>query len=66
MKYHIITKGMGCPHCIARVTNAVKALNAEDFTVELNSIDVEYKGDIEEVKKSIEALGFEVISVEAK
>ena len=57
---------MGCPHCIARVTNALKSLNAEIISIELNSIDIDYNGDIAAVRRGIEDLGFEFVSAEVK
>ena len=66
MKYSIITKGMGCPHCIKRVTNAMLGLGAVIEKVELNDITVETEKTPDEIRKAIETLGFEVVSVKAE
>lgn len=65
MRYNIKTSGMGCPHCIKRVTKAMTELNTGIIKVELNDIIVDYDGDKENIRKAIEELGFKVISIEA-
>ncbi|MBO4848072.1 MAG: hypothetical protein J5586_02865 [Clostridia bacterium] len=64
MKYRVRTNGMGCKHCIARVTKAMEALGANIVTMELNDFVIEYGGDTAGVKAAIEALGFGVVSIE--
>ena len=66
MKYSIKTKGMGCPHCVKRVTKAMESLGADIKKVELN--DIEVLGDMGEdaIRKAIEALGFEVTEIRAE
>lgn len=66
MKYSIVTKGMGCPHCIMRVTKAMQKLGAEIGKVELNDIAVESDKSEAEIRAAIESLGFEVVSVKAE
>lgn len=66
MKYSIITKGMGCPHCIKRVTKAMTELGAEIGKVELNDIAVTTDKTENELREAIEKLGFEVLSVKAE
>lgn len=63
MKYRVITEGMGCQHCVARVTKAMNALGAEIKSMELNDFTVEFTGDRAAISKAIEALGFKVKSV---
>ena len=63
MKYTIKTEGMGCPHCVKRVTKAMQELNAEIERVEINNIIVSSDKAEAEIRKSIEDLGFKVISV---
>ena len=65
MLYHVKTSGMGCKHCIARVTGAMNALEAKIVRMELNDFEIDYEGDKNAVRRSIEDLGFEVISIEA-
>ena len=65
MKYRIRTTGMGCPHCIARVTKAMEQIGAGIVSMELNDFTVSFPGDTSAVKKAITDLGFEVISIEA-
>ena len=66
MKYSIITKGMGCPHCIKKVTRAMEELGANIEKVELNDIAVETDKAEADIRAAIEALGFEVISIKAE
>ena len=66
MKYSIITKGMGCPHCIKKVTKAMENLGANIEKVELNDITVESEKSEADIRAAIEALGFEVISIKAE
>lgn len=64
MKYTIKTEGMGCAHCIKRVTDAMNALVATPEKVELNDIVVDFDGDASALRTAIEDLGFDVISFE--
>ena len=66
MKYSIITEGMGCPHCIKRVTKAMEAAGAEIHRVELNDISVSTDKAPEALTSAIEALGFKVKSIKAE
>ena len=66
MKYSIITKGMGCPHCIKRVTKAMTELGAEIGKVELNDVVVTTDRTEGELREAIEKIGFEVLSVKAE
>jgi len=66
MLYHVKTNGMGCKHCIARVTGALNTLGAAIESMELNSFVIDYSGDTQAVRRAIEDLGFEVVSIEAK
>lgn len=65
MNYRIKTDGMGCAHCIARVTKAMESLGARIVSMELNDFTIEFGGDINAVKTAVEDLGFEFISAEA-
>ncbi|MBR0135685.1 MAG: heavy-metal-associated domain-containing protein [Clostridia bacterium] len=60
----IRTEGMGCPHCIKKVTKAVEGAGAELKSMELNDFTLEYSGDPDDIKKAVEAAGFKVVSVE--
>lgn len=64
MKYNIKTEGMGCEHCIKRVTAAMEGIGAGAMRIELNDITVEFSGAEESIRNAIEDLGFDVISVE--
>ncbi len=63
MKYIVKTEGMGCAHCIKRVTDSMNALCAKIDSIELNDISVEFSGDAAELREAIEDLGFDVISI---
>ena len=66
MKYSIKTKGMGCPHCIKRVTKAMEGIGADIQKVELNDIAVTTEKGEAEIREAIEALGFEVLEIKAE
>lgn len=63
MKYVIITEGMGCGHCIGRVTAAMNALGAKIDKIELNYICVESNVEEAVIREAIEDLGFDVVSI---
>lgn len=66
MKYSIITRGMGCPHCIRKVTKAMEELGAQIEKVELNDIAVYSDKTEADIRAAIEAKGFEVVSIKAE
>lgn len=66
MKYEIKTDGMGCQHCIDRVTKAMNTLGAEIIKVELNDIVIRFSGSEAAVREAIEDLGFDVLSITAE
>ena len=66
MKYSIITRGMGCPHCIRKVTKAMEELGAQIEKVELNDIAVYSDKSEADIRAAIDAKGFEVVSVKAE
>ncbi len=66
MKYSIITRGMGCPHCIKKVTKAMEELGAQIEKVELNDIAVCSDKAEADIRAAIEAKGFEVVSIKAE
>ena len=63
MKYVIKTEGMGCGHCISRVTAAMNALGAKIDKIELNYICVESNVEEAVIREAIEDLGFDVVSI---
>lgn len=64
MKYIVKTEGMGCAHCIKRVTDAISMLGAKPEKIELNNIIVVFDGEESTLCETIEDLGFDVISIE--
>ncbi len=66
MEYRVLTEGMGCPRCIAKVTKAVNALGAEIKNMELNDFTLSFEGDPEAIREAIAGLGFKVVSIEAR
>ena len=60
----IRVKGMNCPHCLASVSKALKAIDTiSDIQVDLDSGRASYTGkaDMAGIKAAISAIGFEVI-----
>ena len=55
---------MGCMHCVARVKAALTALGVTNADVKINSASVEYDGQPEDIRKAIEELDFNVVSIE--
>ena len=64
MKYRIRTEGMGCPHCIKKVTKAMEGLGADIERMELNDFTLELDASPDIIKEAIEALGFKFVSAE--
>ena len=64
MKYIIKASGMSCGHCISRVKSSMLALGAEIEKLELNDIVIEADTDEDTVRNAVEALGFDVLSIE--
>ena len=65
MKYRVTISGMGCAHCISRVTNALDSIGADIIEIGLNTALIDYGEDTAPVKEAIEELGFKVVSIEA-
>lgn len=60
-------EGMTCHHCVMAVTNAIKSLGINNYSVEIGSASVtfdENEIDIEAIKAAIEEEGYEVVSME--
>lgn len=60
-------EGMTCHHCVMAVTNALKSLGIDNYSVEIGSASVTYDEnelDIETIKAAIEEEGYKVVSVE--
>lgn len=60
-------EGMTCHHCVMAVTNALKSLGIDNYSVEIGSASVtfdENELDVETIKATIEEEGYKVISVE--
>lgn len=64
MKYRIITEGMGCPHCIKKVTRAMEGMGAVIERMELNDFTLELDASPDKIREAVEALGFKFISAE--
>ena len=57
-------KGMGCMHCVAKVTAALKELGADVKSCEIGSAEIGPFEDQAKLKEAIESAGFELESVE--
>ncbi len=64
MKYRIKLSGMGCSHCVQRLTNAMKAIGASIISIQLNDCVVDFGDDDQPLKEAAEELGFDVLSIE--
>lgn len=56
-------KGMGCMHCVSKVTKALEQAGAKVISCEIGSCEIEGL-DIEHVRRAIEGAGFELVSAE--
>lgn len=57
-------KGMSCQHCVASVTEALKAISGiSNVQVDLQKGEARYEGDVDTfiAKAAIQILGFEVV-----
>lgn len=61
MVLHI--KGMGCMHCVAKVTAALKEVGAEIESVEIGKAVIAPFEDLDKLKKVISDAGFELESI---
>lgn len=57
-------EGMGCMHCVAKVTKAMEALGAKVISCEIGSCEIEGVENIDQIRDAIEGIGFELISAE--
>ncbi len=57
-------KGMGCMHCVAKVTAALKEAGAEIVSVEIGKAVIAPFGDPDKLHKLISDAGFELESID--
>ena len=57
-------EGMGCMHCVAKVTKTMEALGAKVVSCEVGSCEIEGVDNIDRIRHAINDIGFELISVE--
>ncbi|MBR0426441.1 MAG: heavy-metal-associated domain-containing protein [Clostridia bacterium] len=53
-------EGMGCMHCVAKVTAALKEIGADVKNVEIGSAEIADFADTEALKNAIQKAGFSV------
>ena len=58
-------EGMGCMHCVAKVTKAMEALGAKVTSCEIGTCEIEGVEDVEKIRAAIDGAGFTLISAEA-
>lgn len=63
MKINVITEGMGCDHCIKRVTAAMEGIGAKIDSIQLNNFTIVTDTDKAAIKEAIEDAGYDVISM---
>ena len=66
MKYLITIDGMGCGHCVSRVTAALNDVGASVESVKIGSAVADFSGDVDRIIAAILEIGFDIISIEAK
>ena len=57
-------EGMGCMHCVAKVTKAMESLGANVVSCEIGKCEIEGVDDVDRLRDAIESIGFELISAE--
>ncbi len=59
-EYHAKIEGMGCAHCVKRVTEALAGVGAAVTRVEIGSADFSFDGEAKAAAEAIEECGFDV------
>ena len=57
-------EGMGCMHCVAKVTKAMESLGAKVIACDIGSCEIEGVDNVDRIRDAIEGVGFELISAE--
>ena len=57
-------EGMGCMHCVAKVTKAMEELGATVKSCEIGACEIEGVSDVDRIRGAIERAGFELVSAE--
>lgn len=57
-------EGMGCMHCVAKVTKAMQEIGATVKSCEIGACEIEGVNDVDRIRDAIEGIGFELISAE--
>ena len=57
-------KGMGCMHCVAKVTKTMEVIGAKVVSCEIGKCEIEGFNDVEAIRTALEGIGFELISAE--
>ncbi len=60
----LIIEGMGCMHCVKKVTAALEGAGASVKKVEIGSAEIEPFEDVSLLKAAIEKAGFTLASAE--
>lgn len=64
-EYVLSVPDMSCNHCKMRISNALKELGVEDFSVDLDSKTVRVKTeDLEKIKTKLAEIDYPVAKVE--
>ncbi len=68
-KLTVKIEGMGCQHCVTKIENALKEMDEiEKAKVSLEKkeaeVTLEKEIDPNKIKKAVEELGYEVVSIE--
>ena len=56
-------EGMGCMHCVKKITEALQATGAEVEKVEIGSAEIKDFADVDALKAAVENAGFSLVSV---
>ena len=57
-------EGMGCMHCVAKVTKTMEALGAKVISCEIGSCEIEGIDNVELIREAIKNAGFDLVSAE--
>lgn len=57
-------EGMGCAHCVAKVSSALKEIGAEVISCEIGKVEIAPYENTAALYETIELIGFDLISIE--
>lgn len=57
-------EGMGCMHCVAKVTKTMEELGAKVIRCEIGACEIEGFEDVDRIREAVQGAGFDLVSAE--